>query len=89
MTEQWYNNKELFEMIQELKTEIKLTTTEMARTREIVAKYNGLREQIEACKDKIEAIEHQAQGRYSFGKAIREWGGWLVAIASFLYAVLR
>ena len=77
---EWFDNKALFIMIQNLSTEMKLTTQEMARTREIVAKYNGLREEIGLCRAEIAAMQDQAAGRSSVGKGIREWGGWVVGL---------
>ncbi len=88
---EWFDNKALFLMIQNLSTEMKLTTQEMSRTREIVAKYNGLREEIGQVKIEIAAIQEQASGRSSVGQGIRDWGGWIagiigvgLAVASFI-----
>lgn len=94
--EQWYNNQQIFEMVQaqkeemnKLTLELKLTTAEMARTREIVARYNGLREELENCKDQIDALRNQAIGRYSVGDAVIRWGGWLVAVGTLILSVMR
>lgn len=89
--EQWYSNKQLFEMIQGLKgvvtslsTEIQLTTNEMRQTREIISKYNGLREEISHCKQQISKMQNTAAGRKDVGKSIREWGGWILAVLVFI-----
>ncbi len=80
--EQWYTNKELFEMVQGLKEDMQAMSQELKQTREIVARYNGLRQQIEECSRKILAIENRAAGQSAVGRAIREWGGWIFGLVS-------
>lgn len=75
--EEWYSNKELYEMFQSLKEELKLTI-------EAVKRYNGIRNDLNNVMGRLLAIEQQAIGRYTVGKALREWGGWVVAILSCL-----
>lgn len=79
---EWYSNKELFEMFQGLKDELKIT-------RDAVKKYNDIRSNLNDVMTRLTAIEERAIGRYSVGKAIREWGGWLVAVFSFLFALYK
>ena len=79
---EWYSNKELFEMFQDLKEEL-------AITREAVKRYNNIRTDLNAVMQRLTAIEERAIGRYSAGKAIREWGGWLVGILSLLFALYK
>lgn len=82
MGENWYDNKALFEMIQELKEDMQDMSQELKQTREIVAKYNCLRQ-------RLDAIELKAAGRSAVGRAIREWGGWLVGVLSFLFTLKK
>lgn len=89
MTEQWYTNKELFEMVQGLKEDMQAMSQELKQTREIVARYNSLREELENCKDRIDALQNQAIGRYSVGDAVVRWGGWLVAVGTLILSVMR
>lgn len=84
----WYSPKDLFEMIQSLKLELVTTTQEMRQTRQIIGKYNGLREEIEQCKDEIQEIKNKEKGKMDFGKSIREWGGWLIALVSLILVLL-
>ena len=77
---EWYSNKELFEMFQGLKDELKIT-------REAVKKYNNIRNNLNDVLERLATIEQQSIGRYSVGKAIREWGGWIVAVLSFLFTL--
>lgn len=82
MDEKWYTNKDLFEMIQELKVDMQAMCQELKQTREIVAKYNSLRQ-------RLDAIELKAAGRSAVSRAIREWGGWLVGVLSFLFTLKK
>ena len=79
---EWYSNKELFEMFQALKDELKIT-------RDAVRKYNDIRINLNSVMERVTAIEQRAIGRYNVGKAIREWGGWIVAILSFWFTLHR
>ncbi len=78
---EWYSNKELFEMFQSLKEELKLTI-------EAVKRYNGIRNDLNNVMKRLLAIEQQAVGRYTVGRALREWGGWAVALIS-CFATLK
>lgn len=79
---EWYSNKELFEMFQALKDELKIT-------RDAVKKYNNIRINLNDVMERLTAIEQRAIGRYNVGKAIREWGGWIAAVLSFLFALYK
>lgn len=89
MSEEWYTNKQLFEMVQGLKDDMAETRVELAATRESVRRYNGLREDLEGVKTRVQAIEQQGKGRASVGQNIREWGGWMVAGGIFLISLIR
>ena len=78
--EQWYSNKEIFEMVQELRDELKTT-------REIVKKYNGIREDLNWCVLKLQSHNTTKEARYTIIEGFREWGGWLVALAVAAYKI--
>lgn len=80
--EQWYTNKDLYEMLRDLRDE----TQTMIR---VAKEYNDLRKTLNDLIRRVTAIEERALGRYSAGKAIRDWGGWVVAILAFIYAVYK
>lgn len=76
-SEQWYTNKELFEQINALRYE-------MQETRNIIKKYNGLREELGKIKDDVEEMKARTEGKLSVLEAIRNWGGWLFALITLL-----
>ena len=100
--EQWYTNKDLFEMLaklkegfeeqnKELKVSMKELSDELQSTRQIVAKYNGLRQVIDRCETKILDLETRliTESSVELGKAIlwkgiKDWGGWIVAVVTFI-----
>ncbi|WBX81282.1 hypothetical protein PD280_06055 [Virgibacillus salarius] len=81
MSEQWYTNKDLFELINGLRSE-------MQETRNVIKKYNGLREELGAVKEKVERIEAKTEGRKSVAEAIRLWGGWLFALVTLVVLLI-
>lgn len=89
--QQWYSNKELFEQILSMKEDFNQLRLEMRQTREIIKKYNGLREkiidnqryvdkEIQAIKTEVKEMQARNKGKSNVLTAIREWGGWIVAI---------
>lgn len=82
MTEkkQWYDNKDLFEMIQDLRDELKTTS-------KLVKEYNNLRGTLNDLIRRVTSMEEQAAGRHSVGKSIREWGGWIIGLIMFLITI--
>lgn len=71
-------------------------SAELQRTTEIIKKYNGLREEIEELRKEIVEIqkreaERQAKEleRHSVGKAVRDWGGWIIAFIMFILNVIE
>lgn len=80
MGEQWYTNKELFELINQLQKE-------MQETRMMIKKYNGLYQKVDEVSNKIKEIESEAAGRMSVIEAIHQWGGWLFGLITLLILV--
>ncbi len=84
--EQWYTNKELFEMLNNMREEFKDLSAEMRETRAIIRKYNGLREEVGECRKEVESVKEQmdvlkakADGRSSVWNDIRGWVGVFLA----------
>ncbi|RFA33961.1 hypothetical protein CAI16_13080 [Virgibacillus dokdonensis] len=84
---QWYTNKELFEQIAAIQGEFKDLRHEMQETRNMIKKYNGLREELGVVKEKVERIEAKTEGKFTVLEAIRLWGGWLFAFITLLILI--
>ncbi len=57
MSEDWYDNKQLYEMLQNIKQEMTSLSKEMAETRTLIRDYNGLREKIDDTSERISKAE--------------------------------
>jgi DNA repair exonuclease SbcCD ATPase subunit len=55
--EDWYDNKQLYEMLQTVKQDISEMRKEMAETRTLIRDYNGLREKIDDSGKRISKVE--------------------------------
>jgi hypothetical protein len=82
--EQWYTNKDLHAQINSLAGDFRDLRYEMRETRNVIKKYNGLREELGEVKEKVERIEATTEGKKSFAEAIRLWGGWLFALITLV-----
>lgn len=72
-----------------MKEDIQSLRTEMRETREIIRRYNGLREELYKVKDKVEDIEARSQGKNAVLEAIRNWGGWLFALITLIVLLIN
>jgi DNA repair exonuclease SbcCD ATPase subunit len=86
---EWYTNKELFEQLNQFRTDFQDLRSEMKETRSMIKKYNGLREQINNVKGKVEALQANAEGRSSFKDDFLKWGGWLFGGLSVIAAFAK
>lgn len=96
MGEQWYTNKDLFELINNMQGDFKNLRSEMRETRIMIKQYNGLREEIgetkkevQEVKDKVENIESRGQGKKAVFDGIVKYGGWIIAILTMLSGYLK
>jgi hypothetical protein len=83
--EQWYTNKDLFEMMQGLKAEL-------AQTRADIKQYNNLRAQLADLQTRSVQWDAHLSAQVGTSKvadAIRQWGGWFVAIAALVVNILN
>lgn len=53
INKEWYENKDLYEMMVELSKGLENTNLELAKTQVLISKYNGLRERIDLCEQNI------------------------------------
>src|SRR5699024_11776539 len=72
MSEQWYTNKELFEQLNAMQQDFTSLRHEMKETRNIIKRYNGLREELGGLKEKVEKMQAIQQGKNKVGEAIRD-----------------
>ena len=84
--ENFYSNREIFE---KLTDKIEDLSKELTETQRVVKEYNGLRKQLnQVCID-VARMQAQGIGKNILAEGIVRYGGWVLAIASFLFAVLR
>lgn len=80
--EQWYTNKDLFEQIMGLRSDLE-------ETRSMIKEYNGLREEVHNIEKRF--VEHEAvsKGKSKVAQGIKEWGGWIVAILALAVNIIK
>jgi tetrahydromethanopterin S-methyltransferase subunit G len=81
---QWYNNKQLFELFIQLKDDLKDTRSDLKDTQSMIKQYNGLREKIDTVEKKVKHIETTTEAKQGFGQAVRDWGGWIFGLITLL-----
>lgn len=81
--QEWYSNKELYEMMVDLSKGLEKTNAELAKTQVMIREYNGLRERLNVCEQHIAEFTGKSTG----GQAM--WGyviggiGLLMVLISF------
>jgi len=83
---EWYTNKELYEMMVDLSKGLEKTNAELAKTQTMIRDYNGLRERLDKCEQRVDEIA----GKSSGGKDM--WGyvvGGIGIISFILSLALR
>ncbi len=56
MTDNWYDNKEIYEMLQEVRQDMSALREEMAATRTLIRDYNSLRQKLEETATKVNTL---------------------------------
>ena len=79
--EQWYSNKDLFEMVQSLQGQMAQLSLEIQKTTVLIRDYNGLRERLNTCEQRLD----QATGT---GRGAREMWGYVVGGIGLLLALI-
>lgn len=74
---EWYTNKELYEMMVALSKELEATNAELSKTQIMIRDYNGLRERLHECEQRIDQVTGQHSGA-------KDMWGWVVGIAGFI-----
>ena len=85
--DQWFSNKDLFLMVQELKKGMSELNAELGETRILIRDYNGLRQKINECEAKLVEYHSESAGKESGGKSV--WGYVIgaIGIASFVLSL--
>lgn len=86
---QWYTNKELFELINEVKQDFTKLRTEMSETRRIIIKYNGLYQKVEELNSELKELKAKQEGKYNLEKDIRDWGGWIFGLITLIVLIIN
>jgi len=58
----WYSPKQLYEMMVALSKGLEKTNAELAVTQTMIRDYNGLREKVDKCEERVTKICAQGQG---------------------------
>ncbi len=56
MTDNWYDNKEIYEMLQEVRQDMSALRQEMAATRTLIRDYNSLHQKLEETATKVNTL---------------------------------
>lgn len=80
--EDWYDNKQLFEMINDLRIDL-------AETLKLIKEYNGLRKNQNDFEKRLTIIEDCISNKKENKKDYQWILGWLVALAGLIYAFLK
>lgn len=84
--EQWYSNKDLFEMLETFKKEVTGLRMDMNETKTLIRDYNGLRQSINDVTAKVEAL----QGIVKKSEDNRtEYIGYIIAVISIVFLFLN
>ena len=80
--EDWYSNKELYEMMIVLSKGLEATNAELGKTQILIRDYNGLRKDVGDVKIKIDT-------NLGVNKRLQWWATFAVAVAAVVVAVWR
>ena len=81
--EQWYTNKDLYGMVQDLKQDISTLKLELAETTTLIRDYNGLRQKINDCERAL----FENHGKETGGKNVWGYIVGAIGIASFVLSL--
>ena len=82
----WYSNKDLFEMLEGFKKEVTDLRLEMNETKTLIRDYNGLRANINEVNKKVNKVEERVNTQSNSKK---EYMGYIIAAISTLFLILN
>ena len=80
----WYSPKQLYEMMVALSKGLEKTNAELAVTQAMIRDYNGLRERVDKCEEKVTKICAQGQGSKDMWGYVVGGIGLLLALISYV-----
>ncbi|NLY46809.1 MAG: hypothetical protein GX053_12610 [Tissierella sp.] len=84
--EQWYSNKELFEMMNDFKGEVSGLRLEMKETKMLIRDYNGLRDTINRVENEVIDLKSNVN---TTQKSKTEYVGYIIAVISIVFTLLN
>lgn len=82
----WYSNKDLFEMVEGLKKEITALSLQMRETKTLIRDYNDIRGTLNSISGRIVTVEEKLCTGTNNRK---EYIGYIVAVISVLFLLLN
>lgn len=82
--EQWYSNKELYEMMVALSKRLEHTSAELEKTQVLIRDYNDLRQKINDCEKAL----FEGHGKEAGGKNVWGYIVGAIGIASFVLSLV-
>lgn len=78
---EWYSNQNLYEMMVDLSKGLEKTNLELAKTQVLIRDYNGLRERLDKCEQRVGEI-------LGAGKGGKDMWGYVVGGVGLLMALI-
>lgn len=79
--QEWYSNQQLYEMMVELSKRLEKTNAEMAKTQVMIRDYNGLRERLDKCEQRVAEV-------FAAGRGSKDMWGYVVGGIGVLMALI-
>ena len=86
MSQNWYSNKDLYEMMEGFKKEVTELRIEMKETKTLIRDYNGLRKNINESSKKLSELERKVE---TLVDSRKEYVGYIIAAISTLFLILN
>lgn len=83
---QWYTNKELFEQINQIKSEFQSVQMDMKETTNTLKGFTALTDNL---RNDIEHMKSTKTVKSNIFNGVKEWTGWLVAILMLVVTILQ
>lgn len=80
--EEWYSNKDLYEMMVELSKGLEHTNSELGKTQVLIRDYNGLRQEVA----EVKTLVTTGQGSK---KNLQWWAMFGIAVATVIVACIK